>query len=146
MKDKGIVPDGGFSMDAMRAFFRANPDRTAELLQENASYIFFREIVGLSPDLGPIGGEGVPLTAGRSIAVDTAFHGYGTPIFIDASVQSGPDHAREPFRRLMIAQDTGSAIKGPARADLFWGTGKEAGSTAGGIKAAGTFYVLLPRP
>lgn len=146
MQAKGIVPDGGFSMDAMRAYFRVNPDITPSLLQENRSYIFFREIAGLAPDLGPIGGEGVPLTAGRSIAVDTAYHRYGTPVFVDAELQTGKDRAREPFRRLMIAQDTGSAIKGPARADLFWGTGREAGSMAGGIKADGSFFVFVPKP
>jgi peptidoglycan lytic transglycosylase A len=146
MQAKGIVPEGGFSMDGMRAFFRDNPEQVASLLQENRSYIFFREIAGLAPDLGPIGGEGVPLTAGRSIAVDTGYHSYGTPIFIDADLPTGKDRAREPFRHLMIAQDTGSAIKGPARADLFWGTGKEAGSMAGGIKADGTFYVFIPAP
>lgn len=146
MQAKGIVPEGGFSMDGMRAYFQDNPDKAASLLQENRSYIFFREIAGLSPDLGPIGGEGVPLTAKRSIAVDTGYHRYGTPIFIDADLPIGPNRAREPFRHLMIAQDTGSAIKGPARADLFWGTGKEAGSMAGGIKADGTFYVLIPAP
>lgn len=146
MQDRGIEPEGGFSMDGMRAWFRDNPDRAAELMQVNSSYIFFREIEGLGAELGPIGGQGVPLAAGRSIAVDTAFHRYGTPVYIDARVQSGPRRTFEPFRRLMIAQDTGSAIKGPARADLFWGTGGKAGSTAGGIKAAGAFYVLLPNP
>jgi membrane-bound lytic murein transglycosylase A len=146
MQAKGIVPEGGFSMDAMRAFFRANPEQAETLMQENRSYIFFREIAGLAPELGPIGGEGVPLTAKRSIAVDTAYHRYGTPIFIDADLQTGKDRAREPFRHLMIAQDAGSAIKGPARADLFWGTGTQAGSTAGGIKASGTFTVLVPDP
>jgi len=146
MKERGIVPPGGFSMDGMRAFFHDDPDRARELMQVNRSYIFFREVPGLAPELGPIGGEGVPLTTRRSIAVDTAYHRYGTPIFIDSDIQTGPDRTRQPFRRLMIAQDTGSAIKGPARADLFWGTGNEAGSMAGGIKAAGTFYVLLPAP
>jgi peptidoglycan lytic transglycosylase A len=144
MQAKGVVPQGGFSMDAMRAFFRANPEQAQTLMAANPSYIFFREIQGLSADLGPIGGEGVPLTAGRSIAVDTAFHRYGTPIFISADLQTGRKGAREPFNRLMIAQDTGSAIRGPARADLFWGTGKAAGSIAGGIKAQATVFVLVP--
>jgi len=149
MQAKGIVPPGGFSMDAMRAFFLEDMDRGRELMQENRSYIFFREIRDLAPELGPVGGEGVPLTTGRSIAVDTKFHQYGTPIFIDSVPQIGPEtggfRAPGAFQRLMIAQDTGSAIGGPARADLFWGTGKEAGSMAGGIKADGTFYVLLPK-
>ncbi len=145
MMDRGIRPDGGFSMDSMRAYFHADLDRARDLMQVNKSYIFFRKIKDLPADLGPIGGEGVPLTAGRSIAVDTKFHAYGTPIFIDSQPQIGDNRAPAPFRRLMIAQDTGSAIKGPARADLFWGTGEAAGSMAGGIKAGGTFYVLLPK-
>lgn len=145
MQDNGIVPSGGFSMDGMRAFFRKDLDRARALMQENRSYIFFREITGLDLDLGPIGGEGVPLTAQRSVAVDTAFHRYGTPVFVDAGIQTGPGRSVQPFRQLMIAQDTGSAIKGPARLDLFWGTGTEAGSIAGGIKAPADVYVLLPR-
>ncbi|MEJ8574968.1 murein transglycosylase A [Microbaculum marinum] len=149
MQARGIVPSGGFSMDGMRAHFREDLDQARSLIHENESYIFFREIRDLAPELGPIGGEGVPLTAGRSIAVDTAFHAYGTPVYIDSSPQIGPKagglRTAAPFRRLMIAQDTGSAIRGPARADLFWGTGPEAGSMAGGIKADGTFYVLLPK-
>lgn len=145
MQARGVVPPGGLSMDGMRDYFLADPERGKKWMQENRSFIFFREIRDLSPELGPIGGEGVPLTAGRSIAVDTRFHAYGTPIYIDAMPQIGPDRAPGAFRRLMIAQDTGSAIGGPARADLFWGTGTEAGSMAGGIKASGTFYVLLPK-
>ena len=145
MMDRGIRPEGGFSMDSMRAYFHADLDRARDLMHINKSYIFFREIKDLPADLGPIGGEGVPLTAGRSIAIDTRYHAYGTPIFIDSQPQIGDNRAPAPFRRLMIAQDTGSAIKGPARADLFWGTGEAAGSMAGGIKAGGTFYVLLPK-
>lgn len=145
MQDNGIVPPQGLSMDGLRAFFREDPVRARSLMQVNRSYIFFREITGLDLELGPIGGEGIPLSAGRSVAVDTAFHRYGTPVFVDAAIQTGPGRSFEPFRRLMIAQDTGSAIKGPARLDLFWGTGPEAGSVAGGIKAPADVYVLLPR-
>lgn len=145
MQKRGIKPPGGFSMDGMRAFFGDNPDLARELMQENHSFIFFREIPDLAAELGPIGGEGIPLTAGRSIAVDTDYHHYGTPIFIDAMPQIGSNRAPSLFQHLMIAQDTGSAIQGPARADLFWGTGDNAGSMAGGIKASGTFYVLLPK-
>jgi membrane-bound lytic murein transglycosylase A len=145
MQDNGLVPPQGLSMDGLRAFFREDLARARALMQVNRSYIFFREIAGLDLELGPIGGEGVPLTAGRSVAVDTAFHRYGTPVFVDAAIQTGPERSLEPFRRLMIAQDTGSAIRGPARLDLFWGTGAEAGSVAGGIKAPADVYVLLPR-
>ena len=144
MQDRGIRPEGGLSMDGMRGFFRENPGQGRELMHENRSFIFFREIVGLDEDLGPVGAQGVPLTTGRSLAVDPAFHAMGTPVFVSAELPSGPGGARETFRRLMIAQDTGSAIKGPVRGDLFWGTGTRAGSQAGGIRAAGGFHVLLP--
>jgi membrane-bound lytic murein transglycosylase A len=129
----------------LRAFFRDEPELGRALMHENRSYIFFREIEGLEDEMGPIGAQGVPLTTQRSLAVDPDFHRLGTPVYIDALLPTGANHAREPFQRLMIAQDTGSAIKGAARGDLFWGTGPEAGSIAGGIKAPGTFYVFLPR-
>lgn len=145
MIERGLRPEGGLSMDGMRAFFRAEPALARELMHENRSYIFFREVDGLDESLGPIGAQGVPLTTQRSLAVDPAFHRFGTPIFIDARLPIGTDRAMRPFQRLMVAQDAGAAIKGPARGDLFWGTGAEAGSVAGGIKAPGTFYVLLPR-
>lgn len=145
MQERGIRPPGGLSMDGMRAFFAENPEQARELMHENRSFIFFREVTGLGDELGPVGAQGVALTSGRSLAVDPAFHALGTPVFVSASLPIGENREPRPFRRLMVAQDTGSAIKGPARGDLFWGTGPEAGSVAGGIKAPGDFYVLLPR-
>ncbi len=144
MMERGIEPPEGYSMDGIRAFFRDRPDLARELMNENRSYIFFREIDGLDPELGPIGAQGVPLTDGRSMAVDPDFHRLGMPIFVDAALPTGANRAMEPFRRLMIAQDTGAAIKGPARGDLFWGTGREAGSGAGDVKGTGIIYLLLP--
>jgi 3D (Asp-Asp-Asp) domain-containing protein len=109
----------------------------------NRSYIFFR-ITGLTNEGEPLGAQGVPLTPGRSIAVDRV-HQYGTPFFIDADLPSASGKGASPFRRLMIAQDTGSAIVGPARADLYWGAGEEAGRVAGRIRHLGRFVMLLPR-
>jgi membrane-bound lytic murein transglycosylase A len=106
--------------------------------------VFFR-IVGLGDDEGPLGAQGLPLTPGRSIAVDKALHVYGTPFFIDAGLPVDSVRASNPFRRLMIAQDTGSAIVGPARADLYWGAGKLAGQVAGRIRHPGRFTMLIPR-
>jgi membrane-bound lytic murein transglycosylase A len=109
----------------------------------NRAYVFFR-ITGLSNDGEPVGAQGVPLTPGRSIAVDR-LHEYGIPFFIAAALPIESARPASPFRRLMIAQDTGSAIVGPARADLYWGAGDEAARIAGRIRHPGRFVMLLPR-
>ena len=109
----------------------------------NRSFVFFR-ITGLSNESEPAGAQGVPLTPLRSIAVDK-IHVYGTPFFIDANLPIESAKPSTPFRRLMIAQDTGSAIVGPARADLYWGAGDDAGRIAGRIRHPGRFVMLLPR-
>jgi membrane-bound lytic murein transglycosylase A len=109
----------------------------------NRSYMFFR-ITGLSNENEPVGAQGVPLTPGRSIAVDPQ-HDYGMPFFIEANLPIESEKPVSPFRRLMIAQDTGSAIVGPARADLSWGSGDDAGRIAGRIRHPGRLTILLPR-
>src|SRR5262249_45384275 len=109
----------------------------------NRSFVFFR-ITGLNSDGEPSGAQGVPLTPLRSIAVDK-LHVYGTPFFIDASLPINSAKPTTVFRHLMIAQDTGSAIVGPARADLYWGAGDDAGRVAGRIRHPGRFVMLLPR-
>ena len=146
MIERGLVPAAGMTSEAMKAWLKANPDIAPDVLGVNPSYIFFRRIEGLADDLGPIGAEGVPLTAGRSLAVDPRHIGYGMPVFIDAELPVGENMSAQPFRHLMIAQDTGSAIRGPARGDLFWGSGEVAGEVAGRINNAADFYVLKPRP
>ena len=108
----------------------------------NRSYMFFR-VTGLSNEGEPVGAQGVPLTPGRSIAVDRV-HEYGTPFFIEANLPIESVKPASPFRRLMIAQDTGSAIVGPARADLYLGAGEDAGRIAGRIRHPGRFVMLLP--
>ena len=100
--------------------------------------MFFREL----RDDGPLGAEGVVLTAERSLAVDRAFIGLGLPIWVEADERFA---AADPVRRLVVAQDTGGAIKGPVRGDLFWGTGPAAAARAGGMNARGRYYLLLPR-
>ena len=125
-------------------WIRANPDGAKELRRQNRAFVFFR-IVGLGEDSDAIGAQGLPLTPGRSIAVDKALHVYGTPFFIDAGLPIDSPKASNPFRRLMIAQDTGSAIVGPARADIYWGAGNEAGQIAGRIRQPGRFTMLIPR-
>ncbi len=135
--DAGKIPRSQASMQGIRDWLRANPVEGREFMERNARFIFFRWIDGD----GPIGAQGVALTAGRSIAVDPHFVPYGMPVFLDTT---WPGETR-PLRRLMVAQDTGAAIKGPLRADFFWGTGEKALDFAGGMKQRGRFYILVPR-
>lgn len=143
--ERGIMPLEEVTMQAIRNWLAASPTAEAmELRAHNASYVFFEEREALDEDLGPLGAQGVPLTPGRSLAVDRRFHMLGAPIWVDIEpVEAvGP----KPIRRLMIAQDTGGAIRGPIRGDVFWGSGDEAGAIAGVMRAQGRLYVLLPRP
>jgi membrane-bound lytic murein transglycosylase A len=141
--DRNLVPREQMSMQRIREWMAANPEEAPKLRASNRSYIFFR-ITGLSNDSEPVGAQGIPLTPQRSIAVDK-LHVYGTPFFIDAKLPIENAKPETPFHRLMIAQDTGSAIVGPARADLYWGAGDEAGRIAGRIRYPGRFVMLLPR-
>ncbi|QIB34023.1 murein transglycosylase A [Ancylobacter pratisalsi] len=143
--ERGLVPREKMSMDAIRAYIAAHPEEGRELMRENRSFIFFREATELKADDGAVGAQGLPLVAQRSIAVDKRIHAYGTPFYIAASLPTGQAGALEPFQHLMIAQDTGSAIVGPARADIFFGAGAEAGSISGRIQNPGRFIILLPR-
>jgi membrane-bound lytic murein transglycosylase A len=138
------VPKEEMSMQRIREWMQANPDQAAELRRQNRSYVFFR-ITDLSNDDEAVGGQGVPLVAGRSIAIDRSLHAYGTPFFIEADLPIANQKAATRFRRLVIAQDTGSAIIGPARADIYFGAGEEAGQMAGRIRNPGRFMLLLPR-
>jgi len=134
------------TMQSIRAWFRENPHRIDEILWRNRSYIFFREAPVEDPALGPVAAAKVPLTPGRSVAVDRLIHTFGTPVYIHAPDLHAFDSGNPAgFRRLMIAQDTGSAIVGPARGDLFAGSGDAAGEIAGVIRNAADFYVLVPR-
>jgi membrane-bound lytic murein transglycosylase A len=127
------------SMQGIKAWGLANPDKLPELLKSNPSYVFFRELPnGLT---GPLGALGVPLTAGRSIAIDPRFIPLGAPVFL---ATTAPNSER-PLNRLMLAQDTGGAIRGAVRADFFWGFGNAAGELAGRMKQKGRLWVLLPR-
>jgi membrane-bound lytic murein transglycosylase A len=145
--ERNIIPREQMSLERIREWMRANPQEAEEVRRKNRSFVFFR-IVGLSDgrdDREAVGAQGVPLTAGRSIAVDNALHVYGTPFFIRAGRSLGGETRTASFDRLMIAQDTGSAIVGPARADIYWGAGDEAGRIAGRIRDPGSFAMLVPR-
>jgi hypothetical protein len=138
-----LIPRNEISKQRIRDWMAAHPDEAAKVRATNRSYVFFR-VTGLSNDGEPIGAQGVPLTPGRSIAVDR-LHEYGTPFFIEANLPSESGRSVSPFGRLMIAQDTGSAIVGPARADLYWGAGDNAERIASRIRHPGHFVMLVPR-
>jgi membrane-bound lytic murein transglycosylase A len=123
------------SLPSIRAWIKAHPQAGAALMDENPSYVFFREQSGD----GPLGAEGVVLTPGRSLAVDRNFLPLGAPVFLVATDNGAP------LRRLMVAQDTGGAITGPVRGDIFWGFGDDAERRAGTMRAPGVYYLLLPK-
>jgi len=130
------------SMQGIKDWIHADRDRGSKLMWNNKSYVFFRLLDEKEGEDGPIGAQGVSLTPERSLAVDPAFHALGLPIFVEAPELNKPDGA--PFRRLMIAQDVGSAIKGPERGDIYWGSGDGAGAIAGTTLAPAHFIVLRP--
>src|SRR5215213_1940651 len=142
--ERGIIAREDMSMDRIRKWMAENPDGGKELRRQNKSYVFFRN-TGLPENEEARGAQGVPLTASRSIAVDRVLHVYGTPFFIEAQLPIASETSATKFRRLMIAQDTGSAIVGPARADIYFGAGDDAGRIAGRIKNPARFVMLMPR-
>jgi membrane-bound lytic murein transglycosylase A len=141
--DKGLLAADKVSMGGLKRWLKADPERAKQVLWQNASYVFFRELKG--PEAaGPLGALGAQLTPGRSLAVDTSHHPLGLPIYVTGEGMTHVDKAGT-FNRLMIAQDVGSAIKGPERGDIYFGSGDAAGRLAGVTKHAGTFIVLLPK-
>jgi membrane-bound lytic murein transglycosylase A len=130
------------SMQSIRRWLEEHPDEADDVMERNASYVFFQKLKGE----GPLGAQGVPLTPGRSLAVDLAHWPLGVPIWLDARAPSPrPGEPDQPLRRLLVAQDTGGAIRGPIRGDVFWGHGEEAAEVAGRMKHPGRMWVLLPR-
>ncbi|WP_245710738.1 murein transglycosylase A [Citreimonas salinaria] len=134
---RGIYEPHQVSADVIRNWVRRNPDEGRELLFHNDSYVFFREVSEVPAERGPLGAMNRSITPMRSIAVDPAFVPLGAPVWIEKA-------GDEPMQRLMIAQDTGSAIKGAQRADIYFGTGDDAGQRAGRVKDGGRMVVLLP--
>ena len=134
---RGLFQPHQVSAGAIKRWVRQNPSAGRALLQFNPSYVFFREVTRVPPDKGPLGAMNRSVTAGRSIAVDPNFVPLGAPVWIEK-------RGANPIRRLMVAQDTGSAIKGAQRADIFYGTGDAAGKEAGRIRDPGRIIVLLP--
>jgi membrane-bound lytic murein transglycosylase A len=136
--ERGELASDRASMQSIRQWARENPEKLPEVLRHNASYVFFRELPAGLP--GPLGAMGVPVSAGRSLAVDPRHVPLGAPVWL---ATTWPNSQR-PLQRLMAAQDTGSAIRGPVRGDYFWGYGDQAGVQAGRMRQQGRMWVLLP--
>ena len=143
--EQGEMDVATMTLERLMGWLRDHPDEARTLMRRNRSYIFFREAGELASEDGPIGGAGIPLTAGRSLAVDRSLWPYGLPFWLEGELPLSLDRA-EPLRRLMIAQDTGSAILGPARGDFYFGSGAEAGTRAGLLRHRPRFVVLRPKP
>lgn len=136
--DTGLMSAEEMSLDALKAWLSAHPDEAPGVLQQNKSFVFFRALEGDAA--APLGALGTGLTDGRSLAVDTSYHALGTPVYVSAPTLA--PWAGRPFARLMIAQDVGSAIRGPERGDIYYGSGEDAGRLAGTTKHPGHFFVL----
>lgn len=139
---RGIYKKEDVSMESIRSWLEQNPAKADELMNTNPSYVFFREMPASGKEAGPQGGEGVILTAGRSLAIDRGKLPYGFPVYLSAQYQ---DETGRALNRLMMAQDTGGAIRGAVRGDVFWGSGAMAEKMAGPMKARGVYYFLLPK-
>ena len=136
--ERGDLPLEKASMQGIKSWAKEHPDKLQDLLNYNSSFVFFREMPGNAP--GPIGALGVPLSARRSVAIDARYIPLGAPVFLSTTAPN----AREPLEQLMLAQDTGGAIRGAVRADFFWGFGDEAATMAGRMRQSGKMWVLLP--
>jgi membrane-bound lytic murein transglycosylase A len=139
--ERGELTKEAATMQTVRQWLRDHPAEAPTLMQKNARYIFFRKLRGD----GPIGALGIALTPGRSLAVDTDLLPLGAPLWLDTTYPAGTPEAGQPLRRLVVAQDSGSAIKGAVRGDLYWGSGDGALLYAGPMKQRGRYYLLLPK-
>ncbi len=138
--EEGHVSREKMSMQAIRSWLEDNPDRAQDVMNKNASYIFFRKL----DTSAPIGAQGVELTPKRSLAVDRKWMPLGIPVWLETDLVDEKTGTKSGFNRLMMAQDTGGAIRGPVRGDVFWGHGEEAYERAGSMKSPGRYWILLP--
>jgi membrane-bound lytic murein transglycosylase A len=143
--ERGYMSLEEMSLERLMAWLRANPAEARDIMRQNRSYIFFRLADELDAGEGPIGGAGLPLTPRRSLAIDRGLWSYGLPFWVEGTLPR-PGGGVEPLRRLLVAQDTGSAIVGPARGDFFFGSGAVAGTRAGLLRHPARFVVLWPKP
>jgi membrane-bound lytic murein transglycosylase A len=142
---RGILTRETNSMQSIRSWMAANPEEARALMWQNESFVFFRKTVIDNPALGALGAQQVNLTPERSLAVDRSIWMFGTPVWIETKYPPETPDGEKPYHRLMIAQDTGSAIKGAARGDIYWGWGDRAALIAGHMKGKGRMVVLLPK-
>ena len=145
LMERGVIPREKLSMQSIRAWMAKYPEQARKLMWENKSYVFFRIVDLPDPRLGAYGAQGVQLTPLVSLAVDYRYWPYGAPIWLETMAPK-PGGGQRRFRRLMVAQDTGTAIRGIVRGDVFFGFGDAAGALAGRMKAPGYIAVLLPKP
>ena len=141
--ERGRIEAATVSMQSIRQWLEDNPDEADAIMWHNRSFIFFREAEVADAALGPVAAAKVALEPGRSLAVDRHIHTFGVPFFISSDSLTSIEEGR-PFRRLMLALDTGSAIVGPARGDIFTGSGDEAGHLAGAVRNDADFFVFIP--
>lgn len=140
MIDNHLIEEKNLSADSVKQWLYTNPAKAKEVMAHNASYVFFKEIKGD----GPVGAQGIALTEERSLAIDKRYLPYGTPIWLNVTLAATPNYPKSSYHRLMIAQDTGSAIRGSVRGDIFFGAGVRAEERAGYTNTIGTYYILLP--
>jgi membrane-bound lytic murein transglycosylase A len=144
--EEGELSKEKMSMQAIRNWMHDHPGDARRVMEKDASFVFFKELPLGDPELGSPGAEGVSLTPGASLAVDLRLHPMGVPMFVDASApDSDPDAPQQSLQRLFIAQDTGGAIRGPVRGDVYFGFGPKAESMAGRMKSHGRLFVFLPK-
>lgn len=142
--EQGVFSRDEMSMQTIRNWMHAHSDEGRKLMWRNESFIFFREASLANPDLGALGAQHVQLTPRRSLAIDRGVWMFGMPIWLETAAPTGQQHEEQALRHLFIAQDTGTAIRGYARGDVYWGFGDAAASAAGRMKSPGTMVVLLP--
>jgi membrane-bound lytic murein transglycosylase A len=142
LADEGAIERSAVTLQTIRAWLEAHPGDADRIMNANPSYVFFRTLDSLDPNAGPLGSEGVPLTPGRSLAVDPIHVALGLPLWLDVD---DPGEPGGRLNRLVVAQDTGGAIRGPVRGDVFWGFGPAARARAGEMRHTGGYYLLLPK-
>ncbi len=142
----GELEKSTLSMQTIRQWMDENPQKSQSLMWKNKSFVFFRQLPEIDPGLGPVGAQHVNLTPHVSLAIDRRYWAFGTPIWLDTKIEMSQSESPKQWRSLLVAQDTGSAIRGYARGDVFWGSGDQAALIAGQMKAAGKMTVLLPKP
>ena len=141
--EAGELDSDTLSLQSIRDWLRTHPDRAQGLMERNPSYVFFRELGPVDKEIGPRGAAGVALTPGRSIAIDRRYVPLGAPVWIETTAPYS--EGERPLHELLVAQDTGGAIKGVVRGDVFWGAGELAEYVAGHMKSRGRWFILLPR-